>query len=381
MKIKVIDIMNWFFHMPVKIVFGSGIKERLKDTINEFGFNKGVLISDPIFIENGCAENILQISDGILNSVFSNITANPTTDNADECAEYLRFAQAEFAVALGGGSAIDCAKAACAIAKSNDSIRAYHTGGNTLNKETGIPLIVMPTTAGTGSEVTSVSVLTDTEKKKKAPLGSPCLYPSVALIDPTFTLSVPGKVTASTGLDVISHALEGFWSVHHQPVCDALAISAAKTAFEYLPEAYDNPSDLNAREKMCEASLLAGIAFSHPKTSGPHACSFPLTNVYGLPHGEACAFTLDTFIMINASAENGRLHTFAKACGFGSACDMADTVRRLKKLFGMPSTLAEAGIAECDIERLSLDSMHPNMLNNPVQMDVKAVEKVYRTIG
>lgn len=374
-------MMNWLFQMPVRIVFGTGTKEKLNDIIDEFDFKKGVLICDPVFIENGFAENILKISDGKLIGVFSKIMPNPTTASVDECAEYLRIAHAEFAVALGGGSAIDCAKAGCAIAKSNHSIRVYHTGGNILTKDTGIPLITMPTTAGTGSEVTSVTVLTDTGKKIKAPLGSPCLYPSVAIIDPSFTLSVPAKITASTGLDVISHALEGFWSIHHQPICDALAVSAAKTAFEYLPEAYDNPSDLNAREKMCEASLLAGIAFSHPKTSGPHACSFPLTNVYGLPHGEACAFTLDTFIMINASAENGRLHTFAKACGFGSACDMADTVRRLKKLFGMPSTLAEAGIAECDIERLSLDSMHPNMLNNPVQMDVKAVEKVYRTIG
>ncbi len=367
--------------MPVKIIFGSGKVNELNDILIEFSCKKGILVCDPIFVENGLAEKVIESSKGKLIEIFSDITPNPTIENADDCTAVLRQYNADFAVALGGGSSIDCAKAACSIAGANDSIRDYHSGGKPILLENIIPLIVIPTTAGTGSEVTSVTVLTDNQKNLKAPLGNPLLYPKAAIIDPVLTLSVPKNVTASTGLDVLSHALEGFWSINHQPICDALALSAAKLVFKYLVEAYENPNDLEAREAMCEASLLAGIAFSHPKTSGPHACSFPLTNIYKMPHGEACAFTLDSFTKLNASAENGRLNSFANDCGFLDANQMADRIAELKRLFGMRITLVEIGISDLLASKLVEKSMHPNMLNNPVNMDIDAVEKLYRTIG
>jgi alcohol dehydrogenase len=373
--------MLWNFQMPVKIIFGPSTLDTIGSVIEGFGFSKGVLVCDPVFVINGLAGKVKNVANGRLVAVYSDITPNPTIVNVDSCADVLRTTNADFAVVLGGGSAIDCAKAACAIAKSNDSIRAYHTENKPLKKVTAIPLIAIPTTAGTGSEVTSVAVLTDSIQKIKAPLGSPFLFPTAAIVDPVLTLSVPKAVTASTGLDVLSHALEGFWSVNHQPICDALATRAAKLVFQYLMVVYDNPNDLVSREAMCEASLLAGISFSHPKTSGPHACSFPLTNIYGLPHGEACAFTLDAFVRINAAAENGRLHSFANECGYKDAFDMANAICTLKKYFGMPSKLKDAGVDEQQIKELAQESMHPNMLNNPVKMDVDAVEKVYRTIG
>ena len=373
--------MNWNFYMPVKIYFGNGKIQELESIINDLGCANGVLICDPVFAGNGLAQKVIECSNGKLVEVFSDISQNPTIENADNCAAVLRNRKAEFAVALGGGSSIDCAKAACAIAKEGDSIRNYHTGGKNLSIENAIPLIAVPTTAGTGSEVTSVTVLTDNQKKLKAPLGNPVLYPKAAVIDPELTLSVPKGVTASTGLDVLSHALEGFWSIHHQPICDALALSAARLAFTYLTVVFENTNDLNGRRAMCEASLLAGIAFSHPKTSGPHACSFPLTNIYKMPHGEACAFTLDVFTKLNAEAENGRLHEFAKDCGFVDAYEMADRISELKKLFGLRTTLADIGVPGPFIQDLAVRSMHPNMLNNPVRMDAEAVEKLYRTIG
>lgn len=373
--------MNWNFYMPVKIFFGLRKLEELKSILDDFGYKKGVLICDPVFVKNGFADKTIAFSGGKLIAVYSDIKPNPTVENADACTDILRQHKADFAVALGGGSSIDCAKAACAIAKADDSIRAYHTGGKPLVKTNAIPLLAIPTTAGTGSEVTSVTVLTDDQKKIKAPLGNPTLYPSAAIIDPFLTLSVPNSVTASTGLDVLSHALEGFWSLYHQPICDAAALSAARTVFKYLPAVFDNPEDLAAREAMCEASLLAGIAFSHPKTSGPHACSFPLTNIYNLPHGEACAFTLDYFTLINADAENGRLHHFAMDCGFEDAVEMAGRITTLKFKLGMRTSLASIGVMQSMVSDLAEKSMHPNMLNNPVKMDLTAVERLYRTIG
>jgi alcohol dehydrogenase len=373
--------MNWDFLLPVKLYFGSGRINELSDILKQKGFNRGVLVCDGIFRENGLADEIIKKSEGRLTAVFSDITPNPTTENVNNCVKLLREEKAEFAVALGGGSSMDCAKAACAIKGSNDLIDDYHAGKKSLNPDDRIPLIAVPTTAGTGSEVTFVSVLTNEEKGLKAPLGNPLLYAEAAIIDPVLTLSVPPRVTASTGLDVLSHALEGFWSIHHQPICDAVSLSAARTVFEFLPTVYENPSDLNAREKMCEASLLAGIGFSYPKTTGSHACSFPLTNIYHVPHGEACAFTLDYFLRLNAKNEtDGRINRFAADCGFENAEKMADRIFEMKKSFGMRCTLSEIGVKDEDIRSLSEKSMHPNMLNNPVKMTVDSVEEMYRSL-
>lgn len=373
--------MDWEFLLPVKIHFGIDKLKELPDIIKQYGYKKGILVCDGIFIENGLSKKVIDRCKGLLVDVFCDITPNPTTDNVNNCVEMLRKHNADFAVALGGGSSIDCAKAACAIKGSNDLIEEYHTGKMPLKKEDGIPLIVIPTTAGTGSEVTSVSVMTNQKTGVKAPLGNPLLYPKAAIIDPVLTVSVPKSVTASTGLDVLSHALEGFWSVHPQPICDALTVSAAKTVFEFLPDVMENPSDIFAREKMCEASLLAGIAFSYPKTTGCHACSFPLTSIYKVPHGEACAFTLDYFLRLNAKNEtDGRIQRFALLCGFENAEKMADRIYEMKKVFNMRTTLSEIGVKEEEIHSLAEKSMHPNMLNNPVSMTVSDVEKMYKEL-
>lgn len=373
--------MKWDFLLPVKLYFGKGRINELSEIISSYGFSRGVLICDGIFAENGLAHEIVRKSDGKLTAVFSDITPNPTTKNVNDCVEVLRREKAEFAVALGGGSSMDCAKAACAIKGSEDMIDDYHAGIKMLNPDDRIPLIAVPTTAGTGSEVTSVSVLTNISKGLKAPLGNPLLYAEAAIIDPELTLSVPARVTASTGLDVLSHALEGFWSINHQPLCDAVALSAARTVFEYLPTAYYIPTDIEAREKMCEASILAGIAFSHPKTTGSHACSFPLTNIYHVPHGEACAFTLDYFLRLNAAEEtDGRIDRFVKDCGFENAEEAAEKIAEMKRAFGMRSTLTKIGVKDEEIRALSEKSMHPNMLNNPVSMTVDSVERMYRTL-
>lgn len=368
--------MDWSFNMPVSIYFGNGKLDELPDICEQSGYKKGVLVCDSFFELSGGYKNIPSY-DKLFAARFSDFCPNPTVKNADSCAAVLRETKADFVLALGGGSAIDCAKAACAIAKTSDSIAEYHSGGKPLSSENFIPLIAAPTTAGTGSEVTPVTVLTDDLLNKKMPLGNPLLYPKIAIIDPLLTLSVPEPVTASTGLDVLSHALEAFWSIHHQPLCDALALSAVRTVFEFLPAAYKDGKDKIAREKMSEASLLAGIAFSHPKTSGPHACSFALTNKYKIPHGEACAFTLDSFLRINAEAEYGRLHSFAKDCGFANAFMMADRIYELKKSLKMKLCLSEAGIPNEDIAWLASQSMNANMLNNPIEMNEKSVVDLY----
>ncbi|MDE6412607.1 MAG: iron-containing alcohol dehydrogenase, partial [Eubacterium sp.] len=235
----------------------------------------------------------------------------------------------------------------------------------------------------TASEVTNISVLTDVEKNLKNPMNDPAMYPKLAVIDPELTLSVPKQVTASTGLDVLSHAVESYWSTLNQPVCTACSVYSARLVFEWLEKAYNEPDNLEAREKMAEASIVAGVAFSHPRTTGSHACSFPLTNIYGVPHGEACAFTLDYFLKFNAdyADENGRITALAKDCGFDSPYAMADEISAMKKRMGMKARLSEIGCTtEEQILELTEKSMSMLMERNPIALTKENIYEMYKNL-
>ena len=372
--------MNWEFKLPVKLVFGNGKRHNLNEYIDEIGGECGVLVCGNSFTKNGVADEFAANANGRIKAVFSDIRPNPTTENVDNCVKLIREIGADFAVALGGGSPMDCCKAACAIAKGNDVIRSYHSEGKPVSSDEAIPMIAFSTTSGTASEVTNISVLTDVEKNLKNPMNDPAMYPKIAVIDPELTLSVPKQVTASTGLDVLSHAVESYWSTLNQPVCTACSVYSARLVFEWLEKAYNEPDNLEAREKMAEASIVAGVAFSHPRTTGSHACSFPLTNLYGVPHGEACAFTLDYFIKFNAdhADENGRITALARDCGFDSPYAMADEISAMKKRMGMKSRLSEIGCTtEEQILELTEKSMSMLTERNPIALTKENILDMY----
>ena len=366
--------------MPVKLIFGNKKRKEIEKYIDEIEGKNGVLVCGKSFTKNGVANEFVNLSGGKIKKIFSDIRPNPTTDNVDECVQLMREIDADFAIALGGGSPMDCCKAACAIAKGNDKIRSYHSEGKAINSDEAIPMIAVTTTSGTASEVTNISVLTDVEKNLKNPMNDPAMYPKIAIIDPELTLTVPPQVTASTGLDVLAHAVESYWATIHQPVCSACSIYAARLVFAWLEKAYNNPDDLEAREKMAEASIVAGVAFSHPRTTGSHACSFPLTNIYGVPHGEACAFTLDYFLKFNAkyADADGRITALAKDCGFETPNDMADEITAMKKRMGMRCTLKEIGCETDDqIEELTKKSMSMLMTRNPITLTEDNIRDMY----
>ncbi len=372
--------MQWEFNLPVKLIFGNGKRKEIEKYIDEIRGKNGVLVCGKSFTKNGVADEFVNLSGGKIKKIFSDIRPNPTTDNVDECVKLMREIDVDFAIALGGGSPMDCCKAACAIAKGDDKIRSYHSEGKAINSDEAIPMIAVTTTSGTASEVTNISVLTDVEKNLKNPMNDPAMYPKIAIIDPELTLTVPPQVTASTGLDVLAHAVESYWATIHQPVCSACSIYAARLVFAWLEKAYNNPDDLEAREKMAEASIVAGVAFSHPRTTGSHACSFPLTNIYGVPHGEACAFTLDYFLKFNAkyADADGRITALAKDCGFETPNDMADEITAMKKRMGMRCTLKEIG-CETDeqIEELTKKSMSMLMTRNPITLTEDNIRDMY----
>lgn len=371
--------MMWNYKQPVEIYFGDKKINEVSSIAKSIGGKKGILISGKSFVRNGVAQRIKDSSEGLISTIFSDISPNPDVKEVDSCAEIMRENGIDFVIALGGGSVLDAAKAASVIALTNDSIRKYH-GTSEKVPEKHLPVIAVPTTSGTGSEVTSVSVLSDHESGKKAPIVSDSFYPVYAVIDPELTYSMPPQITAATGIDVLSHAIEGFWSKGHQPICDACAIHAARLVFENLYTAYKEPENREAREKMAEASVIAGLAFTIPKTTSSHACSFPLTNIYGIPHGEACGLTLDYFVRINGKEDDGRILDFAKKLGFKDIDEMADKIHELKLKLNLLTDLKKFNLTDDQINELSHKSLHPNLYNNPVNISEEMLRDMYNAM-
>jgi alcohol dehydrogenase len=309
--------------------------------------------------------------------VFSEVTPNPTVEQVDALVKLIRERRCDTVIAIGGGSPLDCAKAASALAPNNaDSIRAFLGAGRPFGPE-HLPLIAIPTTAGTGSEVTPIAVLDDPDAGSKMPVAGPSLYPARALVDPELTLSLPRFTTAATALDALSHALEGYWSKNHQPICDLAAIEAARLVFANFERACETPGDLHARTELSRAALLAGMAFQLPKNAMVHACSFPLSTRYHLAHGAACAFTLEFAVQFNAPTLGERFLDLARACGFSSAAGMAARIHAFKRIGGLPCTLADAGIAVEDLPDLVHASFHPLMNNNPREVTREDLGRMY----
>ena len=323
-------------------------------------------------------------SNGRLKEIFSDIQPNPTLKNTDDCAAILRSKHYDFAVAIGGGSILDCAKVACFIAKTDDPTSVYFYKEKIVDKP-GVPLIAIPTTSGTASEITSASVLTDTEKGVKAPLNYKYFYPVYALVDPELTYSCPSHVTAASGIDVLAHSLEAFYGKKHQPYTDMAAEKAAKLVFENLLTAYKEPENIEARTNMSLASVTAGLAFNLTQAAAAHACSYPLTHDFGIPHGEACAFTLAAFWRLNSQSEDpdvsNRLQLFSKRCGFEDADALADFIDDMKQEMGLRMTLDDANVnSEQSLDRLVASSFAPNMQNNPVEMTPESLKLFYQSL-
>ena len=367
----------WIYNQPTRICFGLGCREKLSDLAGQLG-ERPVLVSDRALQRLESVAGLARLL-GPDTKTFFDVDPNPTVASVDALAQLICEAQCDVVVAVGGGSSLDCAKVAGAIAVQGGTARQYHSEGRILDARR-LPLVAVPTTAGTGSEVTPIAVLDDTEKNVKAPIGHPSLFPTVALIDPSLTVTMPPLVTACTGLDALAHAIEGYWSKNHQPICDLMACEAMPLVFRHLRTAFNEPGNLAAREGMCMAALLGGLAFQLPKNAAVHACSFPLSSRYHLPHGAACAMTLDHFIRFNAAALGDRGVKLARAAGFDDLPAMADAVAALKQEVGLPMRLRDAGVAPADLDWLVEASFHPFMNNNPRPVSPPELRSLYASI-
>ena len=368
----------WTFKLPTAVTFGNGCVQQLPRIAAAQGA-RPLLVADRDLARLPLFARVQEVLPRI--PVFSDVTPDPTVASVDALAARLRAERHDAVIAVGGGSAMDCAKAAACLAAGNlPSIRAVHSEGVPLGSAR-LPLIAVPTTAGTGSEVTPFAVLSDTEKQIKGPIAGDALYPVHAVVDPELTHSLPQKITVVTGLDALCHGIEGYWSRNHQPICDVLAIEAARLICANLKRATQEPGDEEARSAMSYAATLAGAAFQLPKNAMVHACSFPLSARYHLAHGIACAFTLEEAIRFNAPVMGERMTTFLRGIGFDSTDDLIALVRELKQLGGLPGTLREAGIPTADIPVLARESFHPLMRNNPRAMTEADLVAMYERLA
>ena len=264
--------MNWDYLQPVKIHFGKGRVKEIKEIARELGCERGLLVAGPFFFKSGLAEKVIKESEGMIVASFGDVSPNPDVAEVDACAEVIRQKNIGFVVALGGGSPMDCAKAAASVALTSDSIRKYHGTGVAM-PEKHLPLIAVPTTAGTGSETTLAAVITDAETRHKYAINDFPLIPRYAVLDPKVTLSLPPFITATTGMDALTHAVEAYIGNSTTPGTRKNALDAVRLIFENLDTAYTDGNNIEARRNMLRASYFAGCAFTKSYVGYVHALS------------------------------------------------------------------------------------------------------------
>lgn len=284
---KTVASQPWQFANPVRIQCANGAIDQLSSLINGRPYIL-VTYAEPVFQQ--WAERIARQVQPLM--VIDSIRANPDLDDIKlQCEALTSLTQApQLVIALGGGSVLDTAKA---LAASQGDFAHFHQGLLAAEEVTASwPIIALPTTAGTGSEVTCWGTIWHRHSGKKYSVKGPSLYPEWAVIDPELSLNLPFELTRQTGLDALSHALESIWNVNRNPVSNTFAIKAANTILNVLPKLLDDLTNRDLRRQMAEAALLAGLAFSNTQTAIAHALSYPLTLKYDVPHGIACSFTL-----------------------------------------------------------------------------------------
>jgi alcohol dehydrogenase len=354
----------------------------------EFGKDKALIITDKGVVGAGLLEKVLTPLEqaGVQAHIFDQIEPNPRDYTVVKAFEFGKKKDCELVIGLGGGSPIDAAKAVGALMTNPGPIQDYLRGA--VLKNPPPPLIAIPTTSGTGSEVTQFSVVTDTERSFKAGIGSPLLIPKVALVDPLLMESMPPSLAAATGMDALTHAVETFVSVNSQPFSDALALHAIRLIGAFLRPSVANGANLEARSQMAMASTLAGVAFSNAGVGLVHAMAHPLGGRFDVPHGVANAILLPLVMRFNLIARLEKFGQVAQALGEKveglSAVDAGEkaveAISRLSADIGIPGRLSEVKVKEEGIPQLAADTMNMKraMAANPRVAKQEEVEKLFR---
>jgi alcohol dehydrogenase len=364
--------------------FGKGAIRLLIPELQKMEIRRALIVTDSFLYGSGAAARVGDVLSeaGVEYAVYYNVTPNPTVQIVEDCIRAANGLGVELLVALGGGSAIDTAKAVSIVVANGGSVESYE--GVDRSKRPGIPIVAVNTTAGTGSECTSFYIVTDTVRHSKMTMVDTNCMVSIAVNDIDFMMSMPPKLTAATGMDALTHAVEAILSKNANPLTDKDAIWAAETVTKYLPRAVKNGSDKEAREQMAYAEYTAGMAFSNAGLGMVHAMAHALGGHYNLPHG-VCNAVLLPYVMIYNGASSVTREGFAKiadAMGLASrdAATVVAALGALRAEVGIAATLSELkGVDPSDFAELAELALHDScMSTNPVTPSKADVIKVYQ---
>jgi choline dehydrogenase len=369
--------------VPTRIVHGPGSIGRLAEIVAQLGVERPLLVTDRGVEAAGLVARALEVLPGA--AVFADVMPNPDIELVGRASSVYREEACDGLVALGGGSSMDTAKAVGVEARHGGSILDYEYGRTPLTERIP-PLVAIPTTAGTGSEVTLWAVITDHERKIKFNVGgTPHIGAHVALLDPELTLGLPPAVTGATGLDALSHGVECYTCDYHQPFNDAVALHAIELVARWLPLAVEDGSNLEARTNMAHAALLGGLAYGTESAGAAHAMSQSAGGVHDCPHGALTARVLGPVCEYNAEAAPERHARIAQALGVdtsglqpaAAARAGVEELYRLTDAVGIP-TMQELGFSEDEIPMLSRIAYEdPQTIGNAREVDVAAYEEIY----
>jgi choline dehydrogenase len=370
--------------VPTKLVHGAGALTRVGDVLRELGVTRPMLVTDPGVAAAGLAERALEHLEDA--TVYDGVRPNPDIALVDEGASLYAASGCDGLVGLGGGSSLDTAKSIGVVAQHGGSIADYEWGHDPIEKRI-TPLVAIPTTAGTGSEVTLWAVITDHDRKIKFNVGgTPLIGAHVAIIDPELMLGLPPAVTAATGMDALSHAIECFTCDYHQPFNDAVALQAMELVAAWLRTAVEDGSNLEARTHMAHAATLGGMAYGTESAGAAHAMSQSAGGVHDCPHGALTARVLGPVCEYNAPADPVRYARIGQALGVdtsGMSPDDAasagvEELYRLTDDVGIP-TMTELGFTEDEIPMLARIAFEdPQTIGNAREVDVAGYEEIYR---
>lgn len=373
------------FSVPQEIIVGKGSLARLPEAAEKLGGKHGFIISGPHLNKMGivasCSESLENA--GIKVDAYTETEGNPSVETVEKAAVAFCKSGADFIIALGGGSPMDVAKAVGVVARYGGSITEYE-GGDRVPGDI-IPLIAIPTTAGTGSEVTAFSVITDHSRNYKLTVFSYKLIPAYAILDPELLTTAPVSVAAACGIDAMVHALEAYISKDASPFSDAMAEKALELIGKNIRRYVADRTDIEAAEAMITGSLFAGIAFSWARLGDVHAMSHPVSAYFDVPHGVANAILLPTIVEYNALADRGKYLKLFNYISLTPASEaefepfmLVDLLTELNEQLGIPGSLGEVGVTADKFDAMADDAMKSgNIAVNPRSTTKKDVLSLY----
>lgn len=380
---------DYIFKMPTRIRYGEGLAKRLGEIIRELGHEDVFVVTGPIVSKSFWFQEITDslITEGINFEVYDRFESEPTVEQIDIAALKLKQSAATVVLAIGGGSRIDAAKAMCLLKTHDGSISDYLFGGTKTVTNEVISLICIPTTAGTGSEVTGVSVVSDEARGVKVSVTHESLIPKIAIIDPILHLDMPAFITATTGMDALTHAIEAYVSLNAEPISDAFALSSIKMIGNSLRKVIRDGKDLTARGEMAVASTIAGVAFANGGLGLVHGIAQSMGAVAHVTHGVANGLILPYAMKVNAKGNPKKFCDIAEALGEDLA-GLSETegsekaavaVFALAKDIGIPMKLSGVGITEDMFPEIIKGTMAYRLLAiNPVKITEQDVLSILK---